>query len=121
MRNIEVYCENINVYKEYPFGVTLKEIADDLKLKTDFPICGALVNNKVRELSFDVVKPKNIRFIDYSHPDGQRMFVRSLFFLLYAAVKDLYPEAKLKIDHAISRGYNSLIIFMAIYCLLPVM
>ncbi len=28
-----------------------------------------------------------------------------LFFLLYAAVKDLYPEAKLKIDHAISRGY----------------
>lgn len=105
MRNIEVFIENTNQTKEYPFGVSLKEIADDLKIKTDFQICGALVNNKVRELSFDVVKPKNIRFIDYSHPDGQRLYIRSVFFVLYAAVKDLYPEAKLKIDHAISRGY----------------
>lgn len=105
MRNIELFIENTNQYKEYPFGITLKEIAEDLKLKTNFPVCGALVNNKVRELSFDVVKPKNITFIDYSHPDGQRMFIRSVFFVLYAAVKDLYPEAKLKIDHAISRGY----------------
>lgn len=105
MRNIEVFIENTNQTKEYPFGITLKEIADDLKIKTDFPICGALVNNKVRELSFDLVKPKNIRFIDYSHSDGQRMYVRSLFFVLYAAVKDLYPDVQLKIDHAISRGY----------------
>jgi uridine kinase len=81
------------------------DIAIDMNIKTEFPICGALVNNKVRELSFDIVKPKNIFFIDYAHPDGQRMFIRSLFFVMYAAVKDLYPDAKLKIDHAISRGY----------------
>lgn len=105
MRNIEVYIENTNQSKEYPFGITLKEIANDLNIKSDFPICGALVNNKVRELSFDIVKPKNIRFINYAHPDGQRMYIRSVFFVLYAAIKDLYPEAKLKIDHAISRGY----------------
>ncbi|MGF7138196.1 uridine kinase family protein [Roseimarinus sediminis] len=105
MRNIEVYIENTNQSKEYPFGITLKEIANDLNIKSDFPIFGALVNNKVRELSFDIVKPKNIRFIDYAHPDGQRMYIRSVFFVLYAAIKDLYPEAKLKIDHAISRGY----------------
>ncbi|MBN2806254.1 MAG: nucleoside kinase [Prolixibacteraceae bacterium] len=105
MRNIEVYIENTNQSKEYPFGITLKEIADDLQLKSAFPICGALVNNKVRELSFDLVKPKNISFIDYSHSDGQRMYIRSLFFVLYAAVKDLYPQVRLKIDHAISRGY----------------
>ena len=105
MRNIEFFIENTNQTKEYPFGITLQEIADDLNIKTDFPICGALVNNKVRELSFDLVKPKNLRFIDYSHADGQRMYVRSVFFLLYAAVKDLYPDVKLKIDHAISRGY----------------
>lgn len=105
MRNVEIYCENNKQFKNYPLGTTLRDIAENLKIKTDFPICGAFVNNKVRELSFDIVKPKNIRFIDYSHPDGQRMYVRSVFFLLYAAVKDLYPEAKLKIDHAISRGY----------------
>lgn len=105
MRNIEIYCENINQFKQYPLGTTLMDIATDLDIKTESPICGALVNNKVRELSFDIVKPKNIRFIDYSHPDGQRMYIRSVFFLMYAAVRDLYPEVKLKIDHAISRGY----------------
>lgn len=105
MRSIEIFCENTNQYHSFALGTTLKEIAEALKIKSDFPICGALVNNKVRELSFDVVKPKNIRFIDYSNPDGQRMYTRSLFFLLYVAVKDLYPDAQLKIDHAISRGY----------------
>ena len=73
MINIEIFCENNNQYKEYPLGITLQEIADDLQIKTSFPLFGALVNNKVRELSFCVVKPKNIRFIDYSNPDGQRM------------------------------------------------
>lgn len=105
MRNIEIYCENIDKTCYYPLGTTLGEIAEDLHIKSDLLICGALVNNKVRELSFELVKPKNIRFIDYSHPDGQRMYIRSLFFILYTAVKDLYPDARLKIDHAISRGY----------------
>lgn len=105
MRNIEIYCENNKQYKEYPFGITLQEIADDLQLKSTSPFCGALVNNKVRELSFQIVKPKNIRFIDYAHPDGQRMYIRSVFFLLYVAIKELFPNVKLKIDHAISRGY----------------
>lgn len=105
MINIEIFCENNNQYKEYPLGITLQEIADDMKIATDSPLCGALVNNKVRELSFSVVKPKNIRFIDYTHPDGQRMYIRSMFFLMYVAVKELYPDVHLKIDHAISRGY----------------
>ena len=105
MTTLEIFCENNNQYKEYPLGVTLQEIADDMKITANFPICGALVNNKVRELAFCVVKPKNIRFIDYAHPDGQRMYIRSLFFLMYVAVKELYPELHLKIDHAISRGY----------------
>lgn len=105
MINIEIFCENNNQYKEYPLGITLSEIADDLQIKTDIPLCGALVNNKVRELSFSVVKPKNIRFIDYNHPDGQRMYIRSLFFLLYAAVRDLFPDVRLKIDHAISKAF----------------
>lgn len=105
MRKIEIYCENNNQYKEYPLGTTLSQVAADMKIEMKFPICGALVNNKVRELSFDIVKPKNIRFIDYSSSDGQRIYIRSLFFLLYAAVREVFPNGKLKIDHAISRGF----------------
>ncbi len=105
MAAIEIFCENNNQYKDYPLGITLMEIATDMNIKTEFPICGAMVNNKVRELSYCIVKPKNIRFIDYSNRDGKRMYTRSLFFLLYVAVKDLYPDLKLKIDHTISKGF----------------
>lgn len=105
MRDIEIYCENNKQFKTVPLGTTLAEIADDLNVETEFPIIGAFVNNKVRELSFEIVKPKTIRFFDYSNPNGQRIYIRSLFFLLYVAAKEVFPEARLKIDHAISRGF----------------
>jgi uridine kinase len=105
MKNIEIFCENNNQYKEYPLGTTLLEIAKDMGIEMQFPICGALVNNKVRELVFDIVKPKNIRFIDYTSTDGKRIYNRTLFFILYVAVRDLMPNAKLKIDHGISKGF----------------
>ena len=105
MRQIEIYCENTLEFKTVSLGTTLAEIAEELKVETEFPIIGAYVNNKVRELSFEIVKPKTIRFFDYSDPSGQRIYIRSLFFLLYASIKEIFPEAKLKIDHAISRGF----------------
>jgi len=105
MKTIEIFCENNNQYKEYPLGTTLLEIAGDMGIEMQFPICGALVNNKVRELVFDIVKPKNIRFIDYTSTDGKRIYNRTLFFILYVAVRDLMPNAKLKIDHGISKGF----------------
>ena len=46
-----------------------------------------------------------VQFFDYSWRDGQRMYLRSLSFILYAAVRNLWPDARLKIDHAISKGY----------------
>ena len=105
MSTIDIYCVNTNTKKTYPLGVTLMELKDDFQVKLDNPILGALVNNKVKELSFVIVKNKKVEFIDYSHPDGMRMYIRSLFFMLYAAVNKTYPELKLKMMHGISRGY----------------
>lgn len=105
MSTIDIYCINSGEKRVYPLGVTLMEIKDDFKVKLNNPILGALVNNKVKELSFVFVKNKKVEFIDYSHPDGLRLYVRSLFFILYAAVSELFPEVKLKMMHGISRGY----------------
>lgn len=81
------------------------DIKDDFDLKLQNPIIGALVNNKLKELSFVFVKSRKIEFIDYTHPDGIRLYVRSLFFILYAAVRETFPQVKLKMMHGISRGY----------------
>ena len=105
MNTIDIYCVNTNTKKTYPLGVTLMEIKDDFELKLKNPIIGALVNNKVKELSFVFVKTKKVEFIDYSHPDGLRLYVRSLLFILYAAVLEVFPQVKLKMMHGISRGY----------------
>lgn len=105
MNTVDIYCVNTGTKRTYPLGVTLVEIMDDFQVKLENPILGALVNNKVKELSFVVVKSKKIEFIDYSHPDGMRLYVRSLFFILYAAVREVFPEVQLKMMHGISRGY----------------
>lgn len=86
-------------------GITLDEIARDQNIQLKTPVCGALVNNKLKELSFSIVKSKNVEFVDMIHPDGRRMYIRSLLFVFYAAVNELYPEAKMSIEHGISNGY----------------
>ncbi|RKD86025.1 nucleoside kinase [Mangrovibacterium diazotrophicum] len=104
-RTIDIYCENNNTVQAYPLGTTLEEVKDDLGIQLDNPICGALVNNKVKELSFSVVKSKKVEFIDYTHIDGRRLYVRSLIFLLYVAVREVFPQVKLKVLNGISNGY----------------
>ncbi|HKJ42720.1 MAG TPA: hypothetical protein VKA27_11540, partial [Sunxiuqinia sp.] len=105
MKTVDIYCENTNSVKAYPIGTSLEEIKDDLGVKLENPICGALVNHKVKELSFSVVKSKRVEFIDYSHVDGRRLYTRSLLFLLYVAVRETFPQVKLKILNGISQGY----------------
>lgn len=102
---IEIICDNFdNCKKMYPLGVSLKEIAQDLNPDTKYPIIGALVNNKVKDLNYQIFKPKKVSFFDVSSFIGSQMYLRSLSFLLYKAVKDIYPDCQLNIRHSISGG-----------------
>lgn len=105
MKLVEIYCRNSDRKISYPLGTTLQEIVDDQKVKLSTPVCGALVNNKLKELSFALVKSKTIEFVDLTHPDGRRMYIRSLLFVFYAAVQELFPESDMSIEHGISNGY----------------
>ncbi len=103
-RKIKIYCENTKTEKSYPFGTTLQDIIIDQKINTGFPILGAMVNNILKELDYLIYKPKTVLFIDYRHADGKRMYLRSLSMVLFKAAVDLYPNDKLKIEHAVSNG-----------------
>lgn len=104
-KNIEIKCVNTNTDHEFPLGTTLGDIAQFLSVETKEPILGAFVNHRAKPLDYEMVKPRMVEFIDYSYRDGQRMYLRTLSFILYAAVRNLWPEVSLKIDHAISKGY----------------
>lgn len=105
MRRVEIKVLNTGEIREFAIGTTLKEIAEALSIKLANPILGAYVNNRVKPLDYEIVKPRQIRYFDYTNNDGQRMYIRTLSFVLYSAIRNLWPEANLKIDHAISRGY----------------
>jgi len=105
MKNVEIFCRNTNTTKSYPLGTSLLEISEDLNIKLENMVCGAIVNNQIRELSFCLVKPKQIEFIDISHPDGNRLYTRSLIFVLHAAMKEVFPDVGIRIQNSISNGY----------------
>ncbi len=103
---IELIClyKETQIRKKFPDGTSLFQIALELDIKLQYPILGALVNNKVKEMTYKVYKPKLIEFIDFSHNTGYQMYLRSLSFVLYHDVNKLYPDAKLIINHSISVG-----------------
>ena len=105
IKHIEIKCVNSNSDCEFPLGTTLAEVAVLLKVRTSEPILGAYVNHRPKPLDYELVKPRLVEFIDYSYRDGQRMYLRTLSFILFAAVRNLWPETQLKIDFAISKGH----------------
>ncbi len=105
MKNVEICCKNTRTRHSYPMGTSLLEISNDMNIQLENRVCGAIVNNTVRELSFCVVKPKMVEFIDVSHPDGTRLYIRSLIFVLYAAVKEAFPHVDFRVQNGISNGY----------------
>ena len=104
-RMIEIHCENIGEKRKWELGTSLMEIAEQLNIQTHYPILGAMVNNELKEMDYNIFKPKRVRFIDITHPDGMRMVVRSLCFVLHKAVRDLFPNAFLTIEHSVSKGF----------------
>ena len=90
-KNIEIKCVDLNSDCEFPLGTTLAEIATLLKVQTRGPILGAFVNNRPKPLDYELVKPRMVEFIDYSCRDGQRMYLRTLSFILFGAIRNLWP------------------------------
>jgi uridine kinase len=67
-------------------------------------IIAAKVNSDIRELSYPLDQDCRVEFLDLTSEDGMRIYRRSLYFILMKAVHDLFPERKVVISHAISKG-----------------
>lgn len=101
---IKVKCLNLGKSAEVPAGSTLDEVAKQLDIKLKYSILGAAVNNKYVGLTYRIYRPKQILFFDITHHEGLRTYTRTLILMLYAAVRELMPEAKLTVLHSVSNG-----------------
>lgn len=102
---ITIYCKNTHAYHEVPRGISLIELKELLGISLPYPIIAAHVNYKVENLNFLLYKPKDVEFLDASSPTGMRAYVRTLNMVLACAINELYPQADLRIEHPISKGY----------------
>lgn len=105
---LKIYCENIGEYFPIDGGETLLELARRIgpeRLGLKFaPVC-ALVNNKNEPLQYQVFAPKMVRFLDRQSSSGFRVYTRSLCMMVYYAVRELLPGARLRIVHSIAGGW----------------
>lgn len=99
-----IYIEDLDEKRSYPVGTSLQTILDEISPLLNMKVLGAMVNNKLKELTYEIYKPKNIKFIDYTHHAGRRMYMRSLTFILYKAVQEVFPNAGFRVEHSISNG-----------------
>lgn len=106
MKNeVRIYCKNNGTFYSVPVGTSLIQIAEQIDIKLPYKLIAAKVNNKTEGLKFRVYNSKDIEFIDTSSSSGMRCYTRSLCFILYKAVDELFPGVELRIEHPISKGY----------------
>ena len=104
---VQVRCKNNGITKSYPEGISLLEVWQDYadELKMEYPVVSAKVNNVSQGLKYRVFNNRDVEFIDIRDGSGRRVYARSLCFVLYKAVTDVFPGSKLFIEHPLSRGY----------------
>ena len=106
MQNVEVIIENTHETISVPCGTPLLDIAKDYQHTLQYPIIGALVNNEMADLNYRIYTPRTVQFFDISDKTaGYRVYIHSLAFMLYKAVRDTYPQAQLDVMQSLTNGY----------------
>ena len=104
MKTINITCENTQQDYEVELGTTLREVKKNVFPENHNHILGALVNNQLQDLQYVVMNPLRVNFIDVTTLDGYSIYSRSLIFVLYRAVNQLFPGKTFKAEYFISNG-----------------
>lgn len=86
------------------FSKQVCPVVKDDRTGVVYPVLSALVDHKLKELDFKLAMTHEVEFIGYNHPDGRRTYLRSLCFVLQNAVRELFPDKVLVIDHSLPSG-----------------
>jgi uridine kinase len=95
-------CFNHKQIYEAPVGTPLEEFIEAVGLHEPVPIVAALVNDKLRELTYPVNNDVEVTPISIKTGDGMRIYQRSLAFVLVVAARELFPEARVITDHSLT-------------------
>jgi len=100
-QNAQVRFPDGRLY-EAPKGTPLEAFIAAVAQPGEPLVVAALVEGKLVELTCPVTHDVAITPISVRHSDGMRIYQRSLSFLLVVAAHELYPEAKIIVDHSLT-------------------
>ena len=104
-QTLQIYCKNNNKYKDFPIGSTLLDVYHGFNLNFPFQVVSAKVNNISEGLTFRLYNNRDVEFLDIRDSSGMRTYVRSLCFIMYKAIQEIFPDGKLYVEHPVSKGY----------------
>lgn len=102
---IEVYIENNKTTHFVREGSTLDDLLLVSGLKLSTQIIAAFSNNRIKELNYRIFVSQSIRYVEFSSPEGRRVYARSLFFMLEKTINDLFGNVKVKMQHPVGHGF----------------
>ena len=92
-------------------GVTLQQVCEQYCQHDDMPIAAALYNNECVGLQTKVGQSGDVDWLPINTMEGNQCIIRTAIFLLVRAVRDLYPDGKVLVKHALRK---------ALYCELEI-
>ncbi|MBC8062027.1 MAG: nucleoside kinase [Clostridiaceae bacterium] len=97
-----ILSDNREIFVEK--GKPIYEIIEENKLRGNIPIVLATINGEIHELYEKIDKEGNFNIIDTSKSIGVNVYTRSIQFVMIKAVKEVFPDAVVTIEHSINRG-----------------
>ncbi len=87
--------------------IALEEKTQILKLidNSDRSILAAKVNNRLRELTYELSFDCDVELLTLKDSDVLKVYEASLRYLMVMAFKNIYPDYQVKISYAISRSF----------------
>lgn len=93
------YTQNSDDDKIFLYNIA-KEVEDEYKGY----ITLAIVDNKLRELTYEINNGCNVKFLDTTNMDGRRVYNRTIAFIFIMACKEVFNNSKVVIEHSLSGG-----------------
>ncbi|MCS7222812.1 MAG: nucleoside kinase [Anaerolineae bacterium] len=89
---------------EGPIGTRLEAFIQAAYPDQEVPIVAALVDGELHELTMPVTTDITVKPLTMHTSDGMRVYRRSLTLLLIAAAAELFPDARIYVDHSLTFG-----------------
>ncbi|MEG2485140.1 MAG: nucleoside kinase [Clostridia bacterium] len=87
------------------------KIGDLIKMVEKDPsdILAVRIDNEVKSYDYAVVSNCDCEYIKYATEDGERIYGRSLKFIMFMAFREVYPEAKIEFTNRMEGDHFALI------------